>query len=435
MADMNTYRTFTDSTVAVFGQVSDDSRMLEAGMDFAFRQFPLPLMWVKQSADGHDNAFTVGVIEAAQVRDSQVVASGYMLNTPEADEAVDQIEHGVTAPSVDLGAVDWTLTDQSGAEVTEDDYLQALEAGTDLDVVQTVTAAKLLGVTLVSKPAFGETSIALDEDRASRDESMVASITASAPAEPVYSAGLFNDPGLTGPTPVHMTDEGRIVGHLACKGTCHVGITDRCVTVPESRSGYAHFHTAPPVLLESGERLAVGRLAVATGHAGPRDTAQQASAHYDNTGTCYALVRAGEDEHGVWISGVAAPGVSDYTLNAGLSAPLSGDWRTIGGNLELVAALAVNTPGFPVVASGATDDDDAPLSLVAALSPDSRETGQGTASADAIADAVIQKMDQRDHAESINREARDLASKVDRVETEQRKRLAAEIVARVDGSA
>jgi hypothetical protein len=36
---------------------------------------------------------------------------------------------------------------------------------------------------------------------------------------------------------------------------------------------------------------------------------------------------------------------------------LSGDWRRIGGNLELIAALAVTTPGFPIarealVASG-----------------------------------------------------------------------------------
>src|SRR5690606_6433114 len=30
------------------------------------------------------------------------------------------------------------------------------------------------------------------------------------------------------------------------------------------------------------------------------------------------------------------------------SAPISGDWRRVGGALELVAALAVNVPGFGV---------------------------------------------------------------------------------------
>ena len=49
------------------------------------------------------------------------------------------------------------------------------------------------------------------------------------------------------------------------------------------------------------------------------------------------------------------------------SAPMSGDWRRIGGNLELMAVLAVNLPGFPVlrtkalVASGATQSLFVPI--------------------------------------------------------------------------
>jgi hypothetical protein len=31
------------------------------------------------------------------------------------------------------------------------------------------------------------------------------------------------------------------------------------------------------------------------------------------------------------------------------ASPISGDWRKVDGNLELVAALAVNVPGFPVI--------------------------------------------------------------------------------------
>jgi len=30
------------------------------------------------------------------------------------------------------------------------------------------------------------------------------------------------------------------------------------------------------------------------------------------------------------------------------SSPVSGDWRWIGGQLELIAVCSVNTPGFPV---------------------------------------------------------------------------------------
>ena len=108
----------------------------------------------------------------------------------------------------------------------------------------------------------------------------------------------------------------------------------------------------------------------------------------------------------MWVSGVAAPGVDDDTLAAGLAAPLSGDWRRIGGNLELVAALAVNTPGFPVVASGATDEADQPLALVASLAP--TEQPALAASVDAVADAVMQRLDDRDAAQARAREATSL---------------------------
>ena len=52
------------------------------------------------------------------------------------------------------------------------------------------------------------------------------------------------------------------------------------------------------------------------------------------------------------------------------AAPLSGDWRRIGGNLEMVAALHVNTAGFPIprmlAASLEGREDEEMLSLVAA---------------------------------------------------------------------
>jgi hypothetical protein len=79
------------------------------------------------------------------------------------------------------------------------------------------------------------------------------------------------------------------------------------------------------------------------------------------------LVRVGEDKHGVWFSGVAAPWATAEQVEMGLSAPLSGDWRDFGSGLELVAALAVNTPGFS--ARGRSDDQGRPLALVASLGP------------------------------------------------------------------
>ena len=120
----------------------------------------------------------------------------------------------------------------------------------------------------------------------------------------------------------------------------------RGVNPPRSATNYALFHTSQ-LETEAGA-VSVGRLTVGTGHAGARDDVHAASEHYDTTGTTWAFVKAGEDKHGIWVSGVINPDAEASQVRAGASAPLSGDWRKVGNNLELVAALSVNTPGFPV---------------------------------------------------------------------------------------
>jgi hypothetical protein len=67
--------------------------------------------------------------------------------------------------------------------------------------------------------------------------------------------------------------------------------------------------------------------------------------------------------------GTPAPDADEAAVRAMRAAPLSGDWRRIGGNLEMVAALHVNTAGFPIprvqLAASAAGDEQV-LSLVAA---------------------------------------------------------------------
>lgn len=358
-----TFRTFTDAVIALTGTPTSDGRMLSSDIELSFRTFPLPLMWCKQSTEGHLDSFTVGVIEDARVEDGTVLASGYLLNTAEADEAADQIVHGVTGPSVDLAAAEWILTDVTGQEPSAED-IDSPDAV--IDLYQTITKAELIGTTLVATPAFGDTTLSLNTERESRDVALVAS--ASEEFRPrVYDHRLFANPNLSGPTLPTMGEDGRIYGHLACFGQCHRSIQSECVVVPRSATDYAHFHTSPALRLDNGQRLPVGRLTVGTGHASDRLGARPAAAHYDNTGTCFALVRVGEDAHGVWFSGVAAPWATPEQVETGLSAPLSGDWRDFGAGLELVAALAVNTPGFS--ARGRSDDQGRPLALVASLGP------------------------------------------------------------------
>jgi hypothetical protein len=61
-----------------------------------------------------------------------------------------------------------------------------------------------------------------------------------------------------------------------------------------------------------------------------------------------ADVVTGEDEFGIWFSGAMRSNLTDDQVRAFKASTLSGDWRRIGGELELVAALSVNVPGFPI---------------------------------------------------------------------------------------
>jgi hypothetical protein len=176
----------------------------------------------------------------------------------------------------------------------------------------------------------------------------------------------FNDPGFTRLTPLTVTDEGRVFGHLAGWGTCHTGIGNRCVTVPRSITGYAHFKVGE-VVCADGSRLPVGKITLGTGHADAQLGFIPAADHYDNTGACVAIVDIAEDRFGPWVAGGLVAGVTDEQIAALRRSPLSGDWRRIGGNLELVAALAVNSPGFPVLRASGEDEDALEFeSLVAA---------------------------------------------------------------------
>jgi len=221
-------------------------------------------------------------------------------------------------------------------------------------------------------------------------EPAVDPLTAGAYPAPVRPpAGWFADPQFDDSTTAEhpdypgargrsltINDDGRVFGHLALWQVPHTGFGGERVYAPKSKTNYAKFREGH-VVGDDGKQIATGPLTAGTGHASvdPRNpiTAAQAAAHYDNTGIAVADVVAGEDGYGIWVAGSIRPGVTDEQVE-GLrrSRGLSGDWRDYNGNLELIAALAVNVAGFPVpqyalAASGAgVWDGDRPLALVAA---------------------------------------------------------------------
>lgn len=185
-------------------------------------------------------------------------------------------------------------------------------------------------------------------------------IVLTASAQPKqYEPDFFSDPGLTEPTGVTVTPEGRVYGHVAAWGICHIGISKACVTAPKSKTDYAYFLTGTTYTTDGGQ-IETGRLTYGTGHADTRLGAFAAANHYDDTGTVWADVTCGEDEVGIWFSGRVRDNIdSDQLTEILASGRLSGDWREIAGNLEMVAALSINTGGFPlprgaIAASGQT---------------------------------------------------------------------------------
>lgn len=189
-------------------------------------------------------------------------------------------------------------------------------------------------------------------------------VASAAPVHP--PANWFNDPNLDGPTGITVTEEGRIYGHLALWDTCHIASgPGQCTTAPHSQTNYAYFHTGA-ILTDDNQELAVGHLTLGTGHAAPDKTVRGTMAHYDNTGLAVADVRAGEDHYGIWVAGAVRPHISPEDIRTLRSSPLSGDWRRVQGNLELVAALAVNVPGFPVPRTKGATKNKSMYSLVAA---------------------------------------------------------------------
>lgn len=198
----------------------------------------------------------------------------------------------------------------------------------------------------------------------------------------------FENPNLEQRTPLQVTSEGRVFGHLAAWNECHRDVTMKeCVLAPHSRLGYRPFHLGS-TLTSDGQLVRTGKITMDTGHAPISWNYSNVVRHYDDTGYEIATVRAGEDQFGIWVAGALVPEATTKQAAKLRRSPLSGDWRSVQGNLELTAALAVNFPAFPVYAM----DNEERLALTAAgMVLDDREEPVYEAPPTGIIDAI------RDH--------------------------------------
>ena len=361
-----------EGVIAREGEQTGDGRLIEDGA-LRWDELPIPLRVAFKDVGGHDGAEVCGRIETVERRDNgDIYATGtFDLGSAVGTEAYrqvsEQMSNGISIDTDDVTFRIMAKADLPSGDAADEAAPEADEEGrvhvatmSSSDEITVIESARLRAATLVAVPAFASARVyaagqaPVSEEPASgspevEDEAeprgrdaLIAAAIPTAPPE-----AWFKDPGLTGPTALVIEDDGRVYGHIAAWGTCHIGQIGKCVEPPTSPSNYAYFRTGALQTAE-GTSVAVGHLTMDTGHAGPRDSATQAAAHYDNTGYVFADVAAGEDAYGIWVAGSLRPGISADRVRIARSAPISGDWRTIRGSLELVGALAVNVPGFPV---------------------------------------------------------------------------------------
>lgn len=214
------------------------------------------------------------------------------------------------------------------------------------------------------------TALALEDGVYNADSGYGGTVIVREPTGPLTAAGIpvkppkdwFAQPKLTGVSPLTITADGQVFGHIAAWHTSHIGMAGG-IKPPKSKSNYAFFRTGV-VETADGEFVDVGQITLAGGHADLQASAKGAVAHYDDTQSAVMDVAAGEDRYGIWVAGALRPSVSEEQIRSIRASSVSGDWRPINGRLELVAVCAVNCPGFPIprarVASGT------PIALVAA---------------------------------------------------------------------
>lgn len=438
--------------LAPIGLSTGDGRRFKDGA-ITLDETPFSFEWVRSREGGHDGAVSIGVVEEAAVLTVKDAVAGGWVDAADAKgldakmtavwakgelfdgvdreqmprlaedvaEAMHLIEHGTLGPSVDLDSfegvpvmegtdepVDWEMIEDYYAEHGEEPKIELL-----------ITEGRVRAATLVSIPAFAETSRPLRltavEDTDTADETeRAAALIASVGTATRPSVTAFDLPALDGPTPITWDWEtGRVYGHIATWQTCHVGYADVCVTAPRDETGdYAAFNRYP-VETEDGSTVWAGRITVGGRHAALDQNANGAMAHHDSK-TVAAHVKAYSDAHGIAVAGVIEL-PADSPDRAVLSRrKVSGDWRETPAGLSLVEVLALSPgprghaePGFPI--PGTFSVNGRQTALTAALGPVAAMTPAAvfkaaTVDVDALA-AALERRQQERAAAAREREA------------------------------
>lgn len=327
--------------IARMGVPTGDRRIIAPGA-LTYRDLPRALRWQEFDAPGHEGSVVIGRIDSIDIDNATGLATAYgeLLDPdviPEVVRARELIRNGVLGISIDAGQVE---------------YEDMMDGWTMFTRYEIAAFTALPIAAFASTPIYlvgGEPAAVSVEDIP--DESVGEGeygLTAAAGRFPPLD--LFSDPQFETYTPLMITEvDGfrRLTGHIAPLDVPHRGLPGQ-VYAPRTTSGYREFLLGGTMTAE-GVLVPTGPVTIGGGHAATNLNAQAAVEHYDDAGTRAASVTIGEDDFGIWISGVIKDGVADADAYSLLEFPPSGDWRADQfGNLELILIHQVNTPGFPV---------------------------------------------------------------------------------------
>lgn len=343
------------------------------------RELPLTLMVQTVNEEGHEGSEVGGRIDSVwritpdeareqdykldDVPDEAVVimASGIFDNSEFGNEAArmvdDEVLRGI---SIDLATTEALLLDPETHEPVETDGMDLLDMLFG-DYVQGIKG-NIMGATVVPFAAFEEAVIRTLTASGSKSALSLffpyglkitrpsALIAAAAPLKPPVE--WFSNPNFLKLTPLQITKDGRIFGHLADWSGCHTGSSGVCVPPPRSVSDYAYFNVGE-IETKDGDLIPVGKIMFSMdgGKHAPTDrymSAAEVAKHYDDTTCVGGYVRAGSDRYGTWLAGSLRPNLSEEEIQHLRTHPPSGDWRPVQNTTELIAAFSVPIPGFPI---------------------------------------------------------------------------------------
>lgn len=337
----------------------------------------VPLMLQTSNDWGHMGAELSGFTEKFSQAGGSVAGRGRFYET----------EAGETFRGLLLDSRAFGVSVDPGVCEVEEDCLSVDEEGWCDQWVLRFLAYEIIGLTGTPFPGFATASIVLDPDTVTDMADMEDAEPVMASADPCSCGGTcstctpvtpirfhqtiraasatphveiqgtpprryFDNPDFAMPSPLTITNDGRVLSHVAIDGTCHTGYQGDCL-VPPTGCDFRDFLQGR-VLTEEGEFVTTGVLTWGMDHPEATLSFHEAQAAYGHSDYGWADVTIGYDRFGTWVSGALRPGITDDDVRVLRALALSGDWRVTRrtGRHEVIGVLAVNYPGFPIVAAG-----------------------------------------------------------------------------------